>query len=223
MRDCCLGSFNETLWQFQAVFVTTESGETQHLFQTLTKWCLCVNWSTSWALHCHNGNMKKKKNTTVSSYHSERSIQGWIFHFSVGCAKNRNILKSRSRRGRPWIFSGQPGKCSSPGVFTETSGHLQQYLWWLKQRAILNQDTVFQTQTENCLRLNLKLCEKRKIAPLFKVNFCKISTYHQHHADRLHRKDRCVVCRLIGSGPNHCEACVSLHIVIYFQIICFHW
>ena len=59
--------------------------------------------------------------------------------------------------------------------------------------------------------------------------------HNQHHAETLHR-DRCVSCRLISSGPNHCEAygggtliyiilhiqlvqVFSLHIIIYFKIM----
>lgn len=65
---------------------------------------------------------------------------------------------------------------------------------------------VFLTQTKCPVCLKLKLCDRRRAPPLFKVNYCKIYTYYGLPAPRcemLHR-DRCVRCKLIG--PNHCEA-----------------
>lgn len=65
---------------------------------------------------------------------------------------------------------------------------------------------VFLTQTKCPVCLKLKLCDRRRAPPLFKVNYCKIYTYYGLPAPRcemLHR-DRCVRGKLIG--PNHCEA-----------------
>lgn len=65
---------------------------------------------------------------------------------------------------------------------------------------------VFLTQTKCPVCLKLKLCDRRRAPPLFKVNYCKIYTSYGLPAPRcetLHR-DRCVRCKLIG--PNHCEA-----------------
>lgn len=65
---------------------------------------------------------------------------------------------------------------------------------------------VFLTQTKCPVCLKLKLCDRRRAPPLFKVNYCKTYTSYGLPAPRcetLHR-DRCVRCKLIG--PNHCEA-----------------
>lgn len=61
------------------------------------------------------------------------------------------------------------------------------------------------TQTKCPVCLNLKLCDRRRTPPLFKVKYCKIYIYYGLPAPRremLHR-DRCVRCKLIG--PNHRE------------------
>ena len=166
--------------------------------------------------------------------------QGWMYHFIVwGWTIN---FQKESRPPCQNIFKDTPDNVltTKPGVLTESSGHPQWCLWRLKQGVVLNQNSFFLC----FLCLNLKLCDKRKNSIfLLKLTIAKYlltmvhqhRQHNQHHAETLHR-DRCVSCRLISSGPNHCEAygggtliyiilhiqlvqVFSLHIIIYFKIM----
>lgn len=120
--------------------------------------------------------------------------QAWIFLFTAELDRNRKHSQEQFLRG------------VSPLNVWRTTQEMFCPVCQDKTRSYFNLKHCFSDPNQQILCLNLKLCDKRKkyqLSLLWKNIYLQqsISTSLRY----LHR-DRCVSCRLIGSGPYHCEA-----------------